>query len=569
MKPTHARRAAHPLFVAQLHGTQREMGAQHGAMTRAAGEWQAVMGYYPRMPEILLGGNAPLARAAVRPIVEIGVNRLELGRDPELRDRTRAFLAALGLSPRKSRHYQAMDVFQNIVNMAGRLRLGPFAERLAEQAPAACSTLVAWGEASADGALKHARNFDFPGVGIWERGPAVVFCTPREGLRYGFVTVRGADVPAVSVFNEAGISITPHTRFHEGATWSGVCVVDLVHDVIRKARTLADAERLIRERPIASSWGLCVSSADEGRAASFEVCGAQVRAVLPGAGEHFLAVTNRYVDAEMQRGEVTISPAFVRNSDGRYALLRAAGLRGGLTTAALQALLGSNEDFEVPGLERSVGGVPAQALSVHSVVIEPEISAVHVSVGPAPTGKGPWVAVPWAWGDAPGFRIDRLDDSATLTVHDEGHFDRGAQAQGLTAFIEATAISSRGGDPRQAVALLEDAVRHDPLDPTYRLLIGGAHLNRGDWRGALGHFRAGLDHERSSFYRGQLLLWASRAAAAAADQHAAALRQELLALTHPQLATHHAAARAEASAPLTGAHIKKVRLNYHLADLAV
>ena len=78
--------------------------------------------------------------------------------------------------------------------------------------------------------MLHARNFDFPGVGLWDSGPVVVFCTPEKGLRYGFITTRGADAVGVSAFNEAGLTLTMHTRFHSEVVLKGTGVLDLGHE---------------------------------------------------------------------------------------------------------------------------------------------------------------------------------------------------------------------------------------------------------------------------------------------------------------------------------------------------
>jgi hypothetical protein len=386
----HAHRRPYPLLICQLAGTQAQMGAQHGAMTRAAGDWEAALAYYPRMPELLLAGDSPSARRALRPIIELALARMERARPAELRQRTRAFLRAVGASPQLSRYYQVMDVLQNVINTAGRLRVGPFkAEALGQSYPGMCSTLVAWGDTTRSGELYHARNFDFPGVGVWERRPALAFCTPREGLRYGFLALRGGDVPCVTAFNEAGLTLTLHTRFHRDVAWGGIGAVDLCHQVILHARTLAQAEAILRRRPVASSWGLCVSSAHERRALSFETCGSQIQVVEPAAGDTSLAVTNRYVHPKMRQGEVTLSPSFVYNSDGRYRFLREAAARGPWTPEAMRALLGAHEDPETPGIERPSGGVTAQVLSVHSVLVEPAQQRLHLSVGPAPDRRGP------------------------------------------------------------------------------------------------------------------------------------------------------------------------------------
>ena len=95
----------------------------------------------------------------------------------------------------------------------------------------ACSTAIAWGDATADGELLFARNFDFPGVGVWDAAPAFIVCAPDRGQRYGFFATRGADAPVVTVVNEAGLVIAPHTRWHRGVdAGGGAMIVDVVHD---------------------------------------------------------------------------------------------------------------------------------------------------------------------------------------------------------------------------------------------------------------------------------------------------------------------------------------------------
>ena len=187
----------------------------------------------------------------------------------------------------------------------------------------ACSTAIVWGAAAADGALRHARNFDFPGIGVWDAAPAVVVCHPTGGQRYAFITTRGGDTPVVTVWNEAGLTFTSHTRFHREVGFDGATVVDLVHGLAMQAETLADVERLLRARASASTWGLAVSSWREGTARSFELHRGGVGVVAPRPGEDHLIVANRYRDPAMAAGEVTATPAWALHSDRRELRLAA------------------------------------------------------------------------------------------------------------------------------------------------------------------------------------------------------------------------------------------------------
>lgn len=564
-------RPAHPLLVLRLRGSQAEMGQQHGELLRRHGGHEAVLRYYPRMPEVMMGpahGGPPAALA--RPIVGLLLRRLDRDRPRDLRERSRAFFAALGLPASYSRHLFVMDLLQNVVGAAGRLAgLGPSRRLMAGCAVPACSSVAVWGGASRDGALRHARNFDFPGAGVWERWPAVVFCQPEGGQRYGFVTTRGADTPGVTGWNEAGLTVTAHTRFHRDVRWSGAGVVDLTHDIVRRAETLDDALKVARERPSQSTWGIIVSSARERRAVVLEVTARAVEVVRPRAGEDFLLQTNRYATPSLARDEVAPCVGHLANSDGRAQVIRARVERGlaagGLDAGDLQALLGAHDDPEVEGQGRAAGGVLAQGISVKSVVVEPDARRVHLSVGPCPTGGGPWTTVGWDWDGPPDAREVEAD-----LEHRPLHprFAAGPRRAGHERYVAAVGLDGQGAPTGQVAQAIEEAVALDPEEPGYRLIAAGFRLRHGEVEAALAHLRAGLAHERAPFHRGQLLLWAARAADACgrpdeAREHREALRR----LSSPHLGDHHAAVDVDARRPWTRRRLRRVVVNMVFPDL--
>jgi len=548
------RRPGVPLLQMWVSGSQTEMGAQHGRLVREAGGYEEILEYYPRMIEILLAGDrGPALRIAARLAIGCSLRLLERQRPPAYRERARAFVAALGYPESHARFLCMMDVFQNLVGLAGRLGVGASRRISARAARPACSTLMAWGRASAGGQLRHARNFDLFGAGLWDRHPAVVFCTPRQGLRYGFVTARGVDLPGVTVFNEAGLSVTTQTCFHRQVRFDGIGVVDLGHEIIRRAESLDDAVRIIRERPVASPWALSISSARERRGLVAEITAQQVEVVRPAAGRDFLAQTNRFRSPAMLKHQIAPAPGFVAHADGRLEALdeaaAASQARGGLGRDELMALLGSHHEPEI-GEERAAGGVLGQSGSVQSVVIEPEQSCIHVSVGPTPTGKGPYVGLPWTWDEPVGCREVACDVASISGAPDEAgrsRFSDGPAREGFEAYLDAVRHHDRAASSKQVARELERAVSLDPDEPTYRFLAGAYALRHGELDRATAHLGSGLEREHSPYRRGQLLLWASRAAAARSDrQTARAHREELLRLEHPLLADYQTAARRDA-----------------------
>ncbi len=509
---------AQPLAVIHLAGTQAQMGRQHGEIQRALGGHQPALDYYRQMPLMMLRGSQPhgilrTLPTALAPVIEGLTRRLEADRPEALRQRTQAFVQALGLPAAEARQVLVMDVFQNLVGVAGRVGVVQGARPLLSQAIAACSTLVAWGNATANGSLLHARNFDFPGPGIWDAAPTVVMCSPDNGLRYGFASTRGGDAPVVSLWNEAGLCLTTHTRLHRDVRFSGGAIIDICHDVIRQASTLAEAEALIRRRPPASTWGIVVSSAREQSAILVETTARNLQVTRPQPTATSLASTNHYLAVQLQPGELAPNSGYTAHSHGRlHRMERAVAegrARGGLTAQDLQSLLGDHHDAYQPDLERAAGGVLAQPTGVHSIVIDPGAEVSYVSTGMAPAGRGPYLAVPWKWSTFAGFECHAPAESVQPPGA-ESLYTKGLTAQAYSHFLDAVAAESLGAEPAVTATHIVRAVQCDPSESTWQLLHAGFQMRTGQFDSALAALEQGIAHEQSPFYLGRLLLWASR-----------------------------------------------------------
>jgi hypothetical protein len=400
-----------------------------------------------------------------------------------------------------------MDVFQNTISRLGGLRV-PQLTGLQFAAIPMCSSLAVWGKTSVDGTLRHARNFDFPGIGVWDARPAVVFCSPTEGLRYGFVTSLGIDMPGVTGFNEAGLTLTAHTRLHVDINPSGTCIADLGHEIIRKASTLDQAIDIARRLGSSSTWGLLVSSGRERDSVLIETTGSAVRVTRPGA-DHHQACTNQYRHAELQRGALLTSPGFAIDSDSRFATLQEAAQRGGLTPEDLQELLATARDPDAPcddPADRVTGSCIASPLTVQSVVVEPEAEQIRVAAGRAPVASGPWETISWSWDDAPGIREDRMVPLPAPTTPIES-----ARA----SYVEATRIDIEGATTSEVAAHMHAAANAAPREPQLQFLGAMFSLTERDLPTAQQRLKRGLDVETIPYRRAQLLRWSARVSEAA------------------------------------------------------
>ena len=527
-----------PLLLARLAGTQAEMGAQHGALVAA--DATHLLAFYRTMPERTLAGDMPRAgRWLARQVAAAWQARLVRDRPAEYAARTRAFAKAAGAPdvPEALRTFATMDSLQNVIAVTARAKLGPFTSRALAAAIPACSSLIAWGDKTADGELLFARNFDFPGIGVWDAAPAFVACVPERGQAYGFFTTRGADAPVVTVVNEAGLVIAPHTRWHTGIAWGGAMIVDLVHAIAARAETLADAIAIARERPVSSSWGIAIGSARERTALVIEIAGPRVEVVRPAPGAHYLVCANRYRTAALQDGQITGSPAWAQQSEHRERKLRAlvdAGAR--FTPQDLARMLGDREAF---GVHRRLGSILAQPTNVHAAVIAPALRLAHVGVDRAPVCEGQWAEIGWDWRGARGaWEIGTAANSGfTAKLHDGFVAPHDLATRHLG---DAARIYETTHDVRATLAAIERAIVEAPEDPSLRLAAAWLSIETGARPRAMLHVDAGLATETDPYRRGQLLLWGSRAADRA---HAPRYRDALLRLDGDGVDELQAAAR--------------------------
>lgn len=572
-----------PLLVMRLRGSQAQMGAQHGAVLKRLGGYQRTSAFYPTMAARMLALSVP--HAARRPMEMLFgpllsakarvLHAYRRRRFPEYLARNEAMLSAAGVPRSVAAAMLTMDVLQNTVGLLGRAgafpaHVGGFA------AIPACSSLVVWGASSADGALRHARNFDFPGATLWDRAPVVAFCEPDEGLRYGYVTSRGADLPGVTGFNEAGITLTAHTRFHRDVRYQAASIADLGHEIVRRARSLDDAVAITREVGSASTWGLLVSSAAERDAVVIETTGCAVEVSRPSPGASHLACTNRYLSASLREAEVTSSPAFAVDSDDRYRRLqeRVREAVDGLSADDLEHLLG---DYRAPGardlrddVERLSGDCVVSAMSVQSIVAEADSRCVRVSVGRAPTGLGPYVTVPWSWegpvGEVP---FEGAPRSPTGRTH-RGDPLRPEDRATARAYAEAAHAHLEGAAPSAVRPMMEDLVRRAPREPGFRTLAAHFALMTDDLAAASDHLREALSLEAGAFRRAKLLLLRSRVLTALGEAaEARALRAELGAMEGAETKPARDEAVQDERRPVSRARLRRVVPDVYLIDAAL
>lgn len=507
------------LHVLKVQGSFYEMGRQHGELLR---EWvgQGPLPYYRTYLERLvrtarMGPLADLVWPVLRRMVG---RRVAAGLTDYAHETLRGLSDGSGL--RWQDVLDACTMPDALLWAASRVmklrRIGPaMHHRL--QLGLGCTSAIAWGDATRDGRLLHARNFDYHGVASWTRTAAVVFHEPARGQRYVSVAAAGIPLGGATAMNEAGLTLTVHQHMFTDRAALGGTPVGLVGDeVMREASSLDEAEAILsRQRPI-GCWTYLVTDGRRREVLCWEEDpGLRARRRLGGEGGTF-GYTNIYLDPALGKTERALYGSYWRHNAGRYRRAHEAlqARRGEHDPATMAGVLADPGD---PGCRISES--IAMLMTVGSVVFRPEDGAFWVATGEAPTSHGTFVP----------FDLGREDHAPE---HGALRCGPGAEAPAREAFEHyrrAYLAYFDDEDLAAARARLAEAVRLQPEQPLYRFVAGVLALKAGehaparselDRAVALGH----AHRERTAafhLWRGRALDLAGERPQALADYRAA------------------------------------------------
>ncbi len=364
-----------------------------------------------------------------------------------------------------------------------------------------CTSAIAWGKATADGKLYHARNFDYHGVEAWPSTQTVIFHKPAQGMRYVSIAAAGVGLGGATAMNEAGLSLTVHQHMFTQKSRLGGTPIGTMGDVVmREARTLADAERILAaQRPI-GCWTYLVTSGHEKGVLAWEENPDRQAPRRTTPDDTTFGYANIYLDPELGRTEEDLYPSYWRHNHGRHTraneLLRA-GAAQGHDARSMAAILAD----EGPSSCR-VRTAIAFVLTVGSTVFRPEDGVFWVGSGVAPTSQGTWVP----------FELGRAAHAPEHGELDVANHDDPAAVAAYEHYRRAYIGYVDDCDTKKALRHVAQAAELAPRQPLYHLTLGLLALQAGDARTAIRAFEAALalgheDEER----RSSMHLWHARA----------------------------------------------------------
>lgn len=480
------KRRVQGINVLTLKGSAYEMGRQHGSLL-AEDIRRGPLPYYRTFIEKLFGGSR-FGSAGV-----VAFNAMQRMAGARVERRMPAFVSETLQGLADGSDIPLRDIMEGATMPDSMVWLAARLMQLRGPGPAmghrvalglGCTSAVAWGDATRDGRLLHARNFDYHGVSVWPRTQTVFFYEPNDGQRYVSVGAAGVALGGITAMNEAGLSLTVHQHmFTDRAKLGGVPIGVMGDLVMRKAETLDDAARILAsERPI-SCWTYVVTDGRRREVLCHEESPTrrvQLRlgsdkttstpANLPYTRDTF-GYANIYLDRELGDTELDLYPSYWRHNRARFerAIKLLAERSGALDPRAMGGILA-----DVGEGSCRVRGSIAMVLTVGSVVFRPEDGVVWVGTGEAPTSHNTFIPFSLkARGQAPE---ESTFAAKELRPSERAAFERYRRA--YVAYVDE-------GDVQGALREIDAARALEPNQHVYHALAGVLALVSGDAEAAL------------------------------------------------------------------------------------
>lgn len=516
------------IHVLRLRGSDYEMGFQHGRLLKDSIAHGPIP-YFAKWVEKLMqrgffGPVAPISKLLGRTLSATVGRRIASKFPKHVLDAMDGLADGAGMNRKELRRAVTMpETYLWLGVWYKRLFKAPIAAR--HGVPViGCTSAIAHSDATVHGRLLHGRNFDYQGVGAWDKEQAVIFHEPNDGQPYVAVSAAGVLLGGTTAMNASGLSLVVHqhiacTDFDLDGLPVGV-VGDLV---MRHAKNIDDAKRILDEHRPNGAWTYIVTSAAEKRTLCYEVTAHRRAAFEPD--RDVFGYSNIFVDRDLEKTEVDFYPAYWRNNVERWhsSNRRLNRARGRIDADEIASILGDIGD----GC-RLTCAVSALT-TVASVVFDAERALVYVATGRPPVSNRPYLAFDLsekkARVDLPrllgGSRIDPKARDAFDAYRDayERHFNdadldaarRGlararelAPEQAVYAFI-AGLLAIEAKDLDGALAALGDAIRIGHTTPQrlagFHLWRGRVHDAKGNRESALRDYRQAIVAADPSVYR--------------------------------------------------------------------
>lgn len=469
------------LHVLSVAGDDYDIGYQHGVLLREAVA-RGPVPYFDRYMEKMVGSAfGPKLGGVAATVLRHTVGRRIASRFPGWALRALDGLAdGAGMSRGVVRRAVTMpETYLWLLQLVLKSRAAPYAPRHGVPVMG-CTSALAWGDATTDGKMLHGRNFDYQGVGAWDTEQAVVFHRPEGGQPYVSVAAAGILFGGITAMNASGLTLAVHQHMGSDAFALGGTPIGVTGDeVMRHARCLDDARRILDDHTPIGCWTYVIGSAKEQDVLCYEVTPSHRGYVRP-EGTDVWGYTNIYLDPRVSPSERLLYPAHWRNNAARYhraeSFLR--DRRGDINGDTVARILGDCGDGSCR-FEASI----SMLMTVGSVIFRPDDAVVYVGTGRAPTSTRPYVA----------FDLMRERPREDLEPLHGGVPEHAEVIEAFDAYRDSYELYFSHDDILGARRHMEQACELQPREPVYQYVAGLLALLDGDPWAAEQNFTRALE----------------------------------------------------------------------------
>jgi hypothetical protein len=328
----------------------------------------------------------------------------------------------------------------------------------------ACSSFSTVNKASAQGKTIVGRNTDYGGTALWPKYQTVMFVKPADGFAHVKIGTAGLILwnPAM---NTEGLVVCPHYMVYDDVSADGWSIPAFSDEIIRKAATLKEAEKIFTDNSRAVSAGYLISSGREKDAFAAEL--STGKASIRRMEKDRIVITNMAVTDEKRKIDISIAYNIIEHCPARYRrLMQLIDKNYGNVDIKLAAEFMGDHIQYTTGLERAAGHIVGVADNETSVVFSPETLEFWVADGPAPVCNNPFR----------GFSLkDELAGKKSAVKPEilEGYrFRNPAVRAGLDEFMLALGLWENDPDNKDAITgHLDNAWKKDPGEILYGQLL--------------------------------------------------------------------------------------------------